>query len=390
MPNTLDANGLQIKTLSEIKDEISADLREIYGQDINLDSNSPDGQVVNIFAQAAEDNLELIQEVCTSFDPDLAVGRILDQRCAINGIQRRVGTYTHVNIAIVCDRSLNLTGLNTSSEEEAFTISDNEGNQFILESTVSLDAGTSIQSFRAKEIGQVEVLPNTITTAVTIVLGVLSLNNTGPAVTTGTNEETDSQLRARRSIAVSLGGKGFLDNLRSALNALEDVASAQVYNNRGTSEDADGIPAHGIWAIVDGGTDEAIADIMDAKMGGGNPMKGSVSIPVLQTDSSYDTYSFDRPITQPLYINLNIKGIDGQAVPQDYIKSQLVSRLSYKVAQTADAGTINCLTLDIMPNIAVNSTVSNDNTTFGLTAATLTKQHKFVVSADNINITVVS
>ena len=69
MPNILDVNGLQIKTFNEIKEELITSLRGIYGNDINVDSNSPDGQLVNILAQAIIDQLELIQQAYNSFDP---------------------------------------------------------------------------------------------------------------------------------------------------------------------------------------------------------------------------------------------------------------------------------------------------------------------------------
>jgi hypothetical protein len=45
------------------------------------------------------------------FDPDNAVGVVLDQRVAINGIQRQAGTYTVTPITVVTSQSVNLYGL---------------------------------------------------------------------------------------------------------------------------------------------------------------------------------------------------------------------------------------------------------------------------------------
>ena len=48
MPNSFDANGLQVITQNEIVDNLTSEFQEIYGEDINVDSNSPDGQIISI------------------------------------------------------------------------------------------------------------------------------------------------------------------------------------------------------------------------------------------------------------------------------------------------------------------------------------------------------
>ena len=72
----------------------TAALKSIYGADINTDPSTPDGQVINIRAQAAVDNLDLLAQINAMFDPDQAIGVLLDQRCAINGVKRKGGTFT--------------------------------------------------------------------------------------------------------------------------------------------------------------------------------------------------------------------------------------------------------------------------------------------------------
>ena len=55
MPDILDENGLQIKTLDELIAEKEAIYRELFGEDVILDSKSDDGQLINITAQAGVD-----------------------------------------------------------------------------------------------------------------------------------------------------------------------------------------------------------------------------------------------------------------------------------------------------------------------------------------------
>ena len=111
MPDLLDSTGLTLKTLSELVTELEDYLKIIYGDDINIEQNTQDGQSINIYSQGGIDIREIVQKVFTGFDPDEAEGRVLDQRVAINGIERNSGTYTYVDITFSIDRSMNLIGL---------------------------------------------------------------------------------------------------------------------------------------------------------------------------------------------------------------------------------------------------------------------------------------
>lgn len=388
MPNSLDANGLQIKSTTEIVESLSSAFRAIYGQDINIESNTPDGQLIQILSQAIQDGLELLQEIYNSFDPDYAIGRTLDERCAINGIQRRSGTYTYVPVNVTVDRSVTLNGIDTVSEEEAYTVSDNQNNQFVLSTTSNLTAGTTSLSFRAKQIGQVEVLPNTITNPVTIVLGVSSINNASGASSVGINEETDAQLRARRRISVSLTSKGYTDGLKSALLNINDVQNVNVYDNRTDVTDSDGIPPHSIWVIVEGGTNDEIGRVMNSKVSGGVGMKGSQTVWVTQEDGYSDEYRFDRPVNQTLSVKVNITPIGDTQIDQNYIKQQVASYFSFSPNQTVDSSSIVCYITSIQSNISCAVEVSADGTNWGLIATPSSKQNRFVITTDSITITV--
>ena len=152
MPNAFDGSGLQTLTQNEIVENLTKEFQDIYGEDINVDSNSPDGQIINIFAQMLEDQYELLSQVYTSFDPDQAIGTVLDQRCAINGVQRKAGTYTYVQIDVVADRGATLAGLDQNALEDCYTVSDSEGNQFVLANTSVIAAGTNSLRFRVLEL----------------------------------------------------------------------------------------------------------------------------------------------------------------------------------------------------------------------------------------------
>lgn len=234
MPNEINEDGIQIETyqntvdaIVEGTDEVDG-LKDIYGDDINTDSDSPDGQMVNIYALSKQDILNLIVQNYNSKDPDQAVGVALDAVCELCGIFRNAGTYTQVYITVTIDRSLTLDGLDTDTP---YTVEDATGNRFQLITSASITAGANSLLFQAEEIGEVQVLANTITNPVTIILGVISVNNPSVAETTGTNEETDAELRIRRQQSVAIPAQGYLQNLIAGLLSVDGVTSAQVVEN---------------------------------------------------------------------------------------------------------------------------------------------------------------
>lgn len=392
MPNQIDANGLQIKTRQEIVDEIlnGADgfvgLRGIYGADINVDPNTPDGQMVNIFAQATVDVLELLQQIYDGMDPDQAIGRTLDQRCAINGVVRKAGTYTLQNVSITATQATTIAGVDTAPTAP-FTVADAAGNRFVLLSTYAFGgAATTSLAFRAEKLGAIITSPNTINRLVTIQLGISAANNPAAATSIGTAEETDYALRIRRAQSVSVSSKGYLQGLIGQLLAIDTVTSARVLENTTGTTDGNGIPGHSIWAIVNGGTEPEVALAIYNKRNAGCGMKGAVSVNVPQVDGSTFAVLFDRPTSETLWISLSVTAITG-AIDAAYIRAQLILALSYTIGQPADASAIVAIVKAIAPNGYVsNEGVSNVNSGYVAFKATSTVAHQWAVSAARIYI----
>lgn len=390
MPNAIDSTGIQTQTTPEIIAEILdgtpeyPGMRQIYGADINVAPNSPDGQMVNIIAQAKTDVLDFITQVYNSFDPDLAIGRALDQRCAINGVVRKAGTYTLTNVTVTTDRALTLTGLN-DDPANPFTVQDAAGNQFqLVDTEVIGGAGAYVLAFRAAELGAVETVPNTITTIVSITLGVVSVNNPSAATSVGVNEETDTALRVRRQNSVALPSVGYFAGLVGALQNLDGVLQASVFENFTNATDGDGIPAHSIWCIVLGGEASDIANVIYLKRNAGCGMKGDVVVPLIQLDGTTFNVQFDRPTPEDLYISFDVAAITG-TIDEDFIRDEILRLLSYGINQPADTTTIACLVRQIASNASTsNEGVSNDGVTYVTLLQTSSKDRIFTLAADRI------
>ena len=380
MTDVINSNGLQVSSNTELVSQLTSDFQEIYGSDINIDQNSPDGQMINIFAQGGTDIRELLVQLYNSFDPDNCSGRLLDERCAINNIFRKAGTFTTVVITLVTDRSVTLQGVDSNYNDPSatgYTIQDNAGNQFVLVNTQTFATGTHTALFRAKEIGAVETSIGTITTPVTIVLGVVSVNNP-VAATTGENEETDAELKIRRRQSVSGSSQGYLAGILANVLQLDGVTDAAIYQNFTDVTDANNIPPHCIWLVVEGGSAADIAEVLYKKNPAGTNMKGSITYGITTVSRQTFTAKWDEPIYAPLYIKFDIQPtVTGVVFDQDPIKSFIMDNMNYKIGDGAETSTLTTIAqMAIDSNggngVAVNVLISNGGSSSVSVSGTIT------------------
>lgn len=396
MPDILDASGLQVKTLPEIVNDITTGLQGIFGPDINVDQNSPDGQVINILSQQGADQRELIVEVNAGFDPDRAEGVILDERVVINNIEREGGTYTITPVSLTVDRTLALQGLDANFDDPnatGYTVQDDAGNQFILVDSETFVAGTYSRNFRARNIGQVETTVGTIINAVTIILGVTAINNPSGALQVGENEETDAQLRIRRQRSVAIASTGYLNGLQGALLAISGVTDAKVYENFSDVVDGDGIPAHGTWAIVEGGANTDIGNTIYGRKSYGSNMKGAVIVNIITPTGAIFPAQFDRPTAENLYIQFDIQKTIATATFDDaLIKQYIVDNLTYDIGQFAETSSITAIALAAINaygggGVPVNVEISTDGIAWDDFIETATLDKQFVLDVSRITVT---
>lgn len=383
MPNLVDATGLQTATLNELVANFTASMQQIYGASIDLSSSSPDGQAMNLFLQAVVDNLELITQVYNMFDPDNAIGVILDQRVAINGIQRQAGTFTITNVTIVTSMSVNLYGLDQTAQP-VFTVADGAGNLWELQTTQLGVNGTHAFSFQAAVPGAVLTAPNTITVPVTIVLGVTSVNNPTTYTTLGVNEESDAQLKVRRQKSVSLSSQGYLAGLLAALENINGVTSAFVYENTSGSTNSDGVPGHSIWVIVAGsGVAADIANAIYTKRNAGCGLYGASSYVITQVDGTPFTVLYDTVVTQDLFIAFTATSLNGTVPPNiAAIRTGLVGAFTPGVNAEVNINELGTLVQEIDPNTLVTSAGFSNGLTQVATLSGVAASGAFVVSYD--------
>ena len=68
----IDDKGVTVPNLDDVVDELSEGYRSIYGQDINIAPDSPDGQRIGIEAQARKDAYDTLAYAIQMHDPQYA------------------------------------------------------------------------------------------------------------------------------------------------------------------------------------------------------------------------------------------------------------------------------------------------------------------------------
>lgn len=389
--NYIGINGLVTQELDEILTSLITQFRSIYGQDINLEQNSPDGQWLNILAQEKKDILDLFTSYYNNLDPDRVVGIPQQILYKLNGLTINAYTYSYVYVTVNVSEDVTLSGLDDnieSADGTGYTVRDTNGNRWILTETQELSAGSYTLNFRSAELGAITTLANTVNIMETVLKGVTSVNNPAANYITGNQGETSAQFRQRRNRAMAVPSQGFEESLQSQMLNLPNVTQCKVYNNREDTTEDD-IPPHTTWVIVEGGSSDDIGRVIYNNLPPGIPMKGTQSVEITKQNGDIETVYYDLPLAVPLYIRATIQSFD-VAPDEDYIKSQLAGALNYEIGQMAETANITTQLKEILSTgaTAYNVEVSADNTTWAEYLTPTGLNEFWSVAADNITLTV--
>jgi hypothetical protein len=88
---TIDAAGVSIPTYEAIFSALVASAQAIFGSGINVDADSPDGQLIGVYAQATFDACNAAGAAYNNFSPATAQGAGLSSVIKINGLHRMIG-----------------------------------------------------------------------------------------------------------------------------------------------------------------------------------------------------------------------------------------------------------------------------------------------------------
>lgn len=270
----IGVGGLTIPTYAEILAELvqrKKEINEVDGGKLYLDSDSTDYQELSVFALMIYDSHQAVLLSYNNRSPVTAVGSGLDAVVKINGLARNSPSYSTAVVMVYGTPGTEIINGQAS---------DTNGNLWNLPPSVVIPSGGQVaSSVTADELGAIEASVGTITTIATPQYGWTSITNTAEA-TVGAPVETDSQLRERQNISTAFVATTPLESLMAAVWDIDGVTKAKGYENDTGSVDANGVPAHSICVVVQGGSTVDIAEAIYRKKTIGCGTYGSTTVTV--------------------------------------------------------------------------------------------------------------
>ena len=310
--------GFVIKTLSEITSDIQTNIRGIFGTDIDLSEQTPDGQEVGLFSASHALMWEVAEENYNAFDPAKATGAALDSIAKINGLSRIPESYSQA--LVTCggiEGTVIPAGSEVSNEVETVV--------FHMQEEVTIPVGGSIEANAlAVDVGPVYASASSLIKILTPIYGWDTATNANDAIP-GRYRETDAELRLRRERSVAASSQALTESVQGALSNLDGVTHAEVVENA-TGNIVDTVPPHAIECIVFGGADGDIADAIFKNKSLGCETFGSELVTVVDSQGvSHDIY-FTRPTAQDIHLWIHRVALEGYAATSDEeIKENIVA-----------------------------------------------------------------
>lgn len=314
---TFSNNGYVRERLDEWRQKIVNIYKSILGENIDLSDDTQDGQLTGSLAEAysnQDQQVELIAKVC---DPNQAQGSYLSTLVVINGIERNGSTSSTA--------TLSLTGTDGTVIAAGSQVREDQNNEvFTTDNAVTIASGVATVTASALNSGAIVATSGTITIIDSQIAGWESVTNSNDA-NVGQAEESDEDLRVRRKNSVAIASTGNVDSVLGAVSALDDVDSAVVKENFTGTTDSDGITAHSIAVIVEGGDATEIAEtILNTKSAGCDTF-GSLTETVTDSQGFDVDVDYSRPDDQNVYIAMEIRPLaDYPTDGDDQIKANII------------------------------------------------------------------
>lgn len=304
----INLSGLVLADVSATLAEVQAEYVQIFGDDIDLDPETPEGVLIASETAArngvAVNNAELANQI----NPNVAGGIYLDAiwslTAAITG-GRIFATHSVFSVAV------DLTGVPTTVIPQGSIAVTAAGDEFETLTEETLDGGgLATVFFQSVETGLIPAAISALDTLGTgAPLGWETVNNTVTA-TLGADDESDESSRLRRIETLALQGISVSAAITSAVNNIVGVLSLSYRENvKATSENIDGVllVPHSIYVCVDGGADADIGAALLENKTVGADWNGAVTENVTDpTSGQIYAVKFDRPSEIPTWIRVTI------------------------------------------------------------------------------------
>jgi uncharacterized phage protein gp47/JayE len=295
------ATGITAPSFAQILEFLQAKYQGIFGTDVYLGPDTQEGSFLAVVAASINDSNATSVAIYSSFSPATAQGTALSKNVKLNGIQRAVASFSTVDILLTGQAGTTIVN---------GVLSDTNDIKWALPASVTIPpAGQITATATCTVAGDVVALPNTVTNILTPTLGLQSATNLSQSAP-GEPVEEDADLRIRQANSVSLPALTVLDSIVAGVNAITGVSAVKAYENDTTTTDSNGIPAHAIALVVNGGDADAIAQAIAKRKTPGVPTAGTTTVAVT---NEYGTRNikFYRPVDVSIACTITLTPLTG-------------------------------------------------------------------------------
>lgn len=325
--------GFIPKRLADILESITTKVRNIQHPDtgeypfMNESADSIFGQFSQIIAEELSICWEQAYQASVQFDPISATGSALRSLVQINGIIPSYGANTEI--------LMTLGGTAGTTVPAGSLISNQDGTEVystVASVTIPVSGTVNVNAICTTD-GPNDPDPNTIITIQTPVAGWNTATNVN-TISVGDTADTDEELHIKQQRATSATAYRQVDAIISGIMNVDGVKFARLYVNNETTTDARGISGKTLAPVVVGGTDEDIANVLRLKIGATDNTEGNLATPIVYTGPLGDTQTIDfyRPISVPIYMEIDITVTDGSVWTddsEDQIKQAIIDYAEY-------------------------------------------------------------
>jgi len=317
----LTREGFIPSTFQEIVGRIGARL-EAFSPGIDLSSESPDGQLVEIFSFELSQVWSELNLVYNSYNPNLAVGDGLRNIGLLTGLPYGAATRSQVVV--------DFEGVTGTLVPRGTQVANANGDIFTSNFDAIIPSSVPVVSIVS---GTTNVDINTINVIVDAIAGLNSVDNPA-AGRVGLPPQTDVQYRNLRNRTVLRNYNSAVDVIKARLSENLEIGQVVVLNNDHPIDPLpDGTPANTIHVTVGeidpAVTDEDIATIILQTKSLGCPTFGSTTVTVNDVEGNPHDVSFSKAVALDVYINIEILFLEEEyAGAEEAIIADLVAHIN--------------------------------------------------------------
>lgn len=307
-------DGIIIDRYPTIRENLSDDFKTAFGEDtLSNSAESIIGNITSIISSTVDGQNEMVQGVTDAFNPNAATGYQLSTLVLFNGIKRKEAVYSTCSVEVTAGTAPTVIpkGRRVSNPDET--------------QIWTIDDDVSLAPLETKDVsvtcivdGPIFAQVNTITKILDPVYSWESVDNSVSS-TIGRTEESDAELRTRRAIVAAGISSSSEPAIFRQLTGIEAVESVYLYFNKTDAPDIYGNPPQSIWAIVKGGSNADIAEVLAEYPSGGLVYIGDIDEIYTDPENGKEyPIKFDRPTEILNYIKVVIS--TNQLFPADGVE----------------------------------------------------------------------